>query len=188
MNRPFSRREKALLLILAFLLVVCAYYALVEKPVSDTLRASAQRLDASESALRAAEPRLERLREMRSALDSLDPASRTDVPDYDNAKNVVELLNRAMAMTDTYTLTFQPVVREGSIVRRTIQMDFRCDGYATGKRILKALLDSGFRCQVTDLRCACVTGWDIRREEVSVSATVTFYEFAGADEGAPSNG
>ncbi len=182
MNRPFSAREKALLIILALLLMACVYYILVEKPVSDTLLTASQRQSAAESELAIVSAQLENMHRMQAALDTLDQSAQADVPDYDNAKNVVNLLNKAMAMTDVYTLSFQPVTQEGSIVRRSIQMNFRCGGYRTGKRILQTLLDSDYRCRITAMSVSGDEGRDIRRENVTVNATVTFYEFVGKGE------
>ncbi len=182
MKRQFSNREKALLVILALLLLACVYYILVEKPVSETLLDASQRQNAAESELTVASAQLENMRRMQSALAGLDQTAQADVPDYDNAKNVVNLLNQAMTMTDEYTLSFQPVTQDGAIAQRSIQMNFRCGSYATGKRILKTLLDSDYRCRVTSMSVACAEGRDIRQEEVNVSATVTFYEFLSKEQ------
>lgn len=177
MKRQFSLREKVLLVILALLLLTCVYYVLVAKPVQETLLSASQRQSEADSQMTIASAQLEKMHHMQSALAQLDQSAQADVPDYDNAKNVVELLNRAMTMTDEYTLSFQPVTTEGSIVSRTVQMTFRCGGYATSKSILQTLLDSDYRCRITSMSVSCSQGWDIRQEEVVVNASVTFYEF-----------
>lgn len=182
MKRQFSPREKVLLVILSLLLLVCVYYILVEKPVQDTLLDAAQRLNQAESELTVANAQLENMHRMQSALAELDQSAQADVPDYDNAKNVVNLLNRAMEMTDEYTLTFQPVVKDGAIARRSVQMVFRCGGYQTGKQILQTLLDSNYRCRITAMSVSCDHDEDIRVDEVIVNATVTFYEFLAKEE------
>ncbi len=179
MKRQFSGREKTLLVVLALLLVFCVYYILVEKPVQDTLLDSAQRQSIAESELTVASAKLENMRRMQAALDELDQGTQADVPDYDNAKNVVNLLNSAMALSDEYTLSFRPVSQEGVIVTRSIDMSFRCGGYATGKRILKTLLESPYRCRITSMSVSGSS--DIRQEEVNVKASVTFYEFLPAE-------
>ncbi len=180
MKREFSLREKVLLVILALLLVICIYYILVEKPVQDTLLDASQRQSEAESQLTIASAQLDRMHQMQAALDQLDQSTQADVPDYDNAKNVVELLNRAMAMTDEYNLSFQPVTTDGAIARRTIQMNFRCGSYATGKRVLQTLLNSDYRCRITSM--SVISGRDIRQEEVTVSASITFYEFLSKEQ------
>jgi len=182
MKRQFSPREKVLLVILALLLLFCVYYILVEKPVQDTLLDAAQRQSAAEAELTVASAKLENMHRMQSALDELAQGTQADVPDYDNAKNVVNLLNTAMAMSDEYTLSFQPVSQEGAIATRSIDLQFRCDGYATAKRIMKTLLDSPYRCRITSMSTSCAAGKDIRREEVNVRASVTFYEYLSPDQ------
>ncbi len=182
MKRQFSPREKVLLVILALMLVFCVYYILVEKPVRDTLLDASQRQSSAESELTIASAQLQKMHTMEEALDELDQTAQADVPDFDNAKNVVNLLNEAMAMTDEYTLSFPPVVKSGAIASRTVQMNFRCGSYATGKAVLKTLLDSDYRCRITSRSVTCGVGGDIRREEVTVNASVTFYEFLSAEQ------
>ncbi len=177
MKRQFSLRERVLMVVLALLLLGCVYYILVEKPVQDTLIDASQRQSEAESQLTIASAQLQKMHQMQTALDQLEQSAQADVPDYDNAKNVVELLNRAMALTGEYNLTFQPVATQGAIASRTIQMNFRCDSYAAAKQVLQTLLDSDYRCRVTAMSVSCNQGSDITRGEVAVSASVTFYEF-----------
>ncbi len=182
MKREFSLRERILMLILVVLLLVCVYYIFVEKPVQDTLLDASQRQSEAESQLVIASAQLQKMNQMQSALDQLEQSTQADVPDYDNAKNVVELLNRAMAMTAEYNLTFQPVTTEGAIARRVIALNYRCDGYATAKKILQTLLDSDYRCRITAMSVTGSQDGDIRNEEVTVSASVTFYEFLSKEQ------
>lgn len=177
MKRQFSLRERILMVVLALLLLVCVYYVLVEKPVQDTLLDASQRRSEAESQLTVASAQLKRMNQMQSALDQLDQTAQADVPDYDNAKNVMDLMNGAMAMTEEYNLTFQPVTVEGAIVSRGIQMSFRCDNYDTAKEVMQVLLDSNYRCRVTAMSVTAAEGGNISRQEVTVEASVTFYEF-----------
>lgn len=177
MRRQFSLRERVLMVILALLLVACVYYILVEKPVQDTLLDASQRQSEAESQLTIASAQLEKMHQMQAALEQLEQSAQADVPDYDNAKHVMELLNKAMALTDNYDLSFQAVTTEGAIVRRPIDMSFRCNGYATAKRVLQTLLDSNYRCRITAMSVTGGQNGDIDWEEVTVTASVTFYEF-----------
>lgn len=181
MKRQFSLREQILMVILAILLIACVYYILVEKPVQDTLMDASQRQSEAESQMTIASAQIQKMHQMQTALEQLEQTAQADVPDYDNAKNVVELLNRAMSVTNEYNLTFQPVTTDGSIARRTIQMNFRCDSYATAKQVLQTLLDSNYRCRITSMS---VTGGggDISQQQVTVNASVTFYEFLSKEQ------
>ncbi len=182
MKRQFSLRERILMIILAILLVACVYYILVEKPVQDTLLDASQRQSEAESQMMIASAQLQKMHQMQDALEKLEQSAQADVPDYDNAKNVLELLKRAMAQTNEFKLNFQPVTTEGAIARRTIQMNFRCDSYAAAKQVLQTLLDSNYRCRITSMSVTCGQNGDITQQEVSVQATVTFYEFISKEQ------
>lgn len=182
MKREFSLRERILMLILVLLLLTCVYYIFVERPVQDTLLDAAQRQSEAESQLTIASAQLQKMQQMQQALDQLAQTAQADVPDYDNAKNVVELLNRAMALTAEYNLTFQPVTMDGAIASRSVAMNFRCDGYDSAKAVLETLLDSGYRCRITAMSVTGSQSGDIKSEDVSVSATVIFYEFLAKEQ------
>ena len=177
MRRKFSLREQVLMVVLALLLLTCVYFILVDRPVRDTLLDASMRQDEANSRMTIASAQLNKMRVMKDALSNLEQSTQSDVPDYDNAQRVVELLNSAMSLTDEYNLSFQPVTRDGNIVMRTIQMDFRCGSYETGKLILQTLLDSEYRCRITSMSVDSGNGNDIRNGGVTVKASVTFYEF-----------
>lgn len=182
MKRQFSVREKVLLVILALLLVFCVYYILVDKPVRETLADASARQSAAETELVVANARLEKMHRMQAALEELDHTARADVPDYDNARRVVELMNEAMARTTAYTLSFGGVSRQGAIALRPIDMNFQCESYDAAKQILQTLLDSPYRCRITSMNMSCAAGRDVRLNRVSVRASVTFYEYLEAEE------
>lgn len=181
MKRQFSLRERILMVILAVLLIACVYYILVEKPVQDTLMDASQRQSEAESQMVIASAQLKKMHQMQAALEKLEQSAQADVPDYDNAENVVALLNRAMAQTNGFKLNFQPVTTEGAIARRTIQMSFRCDSYAAAKQVLQTLLDSNYRCRITSMSVTS-GGGDISEQQVTVNASVTFYEFLSKEQ------
>lgn len=182
MKRKFSLREQVLMVILALLLLTCVYFIAVDRPVQNTLLDASQRQSEADSQLTIASAQLKKMRAMQAALAELEQSAKSDVPDYDNAKNVVELLNNAMSLTDEYTLSFQPVTRDGAIAVRTVQMSFRCSSYATAKLIMQTLLDSNYRCRITSMSVTGNNGNDIRNEGVTVKASVTFYEFVSEEQ------
>lgn len=182
MKRQFSFREKVLLVILALLMIFCMYYILVDKPVRETLADASMRQSAAESELTVASVRLEQMHQMQAALLELSETAEADVPDYDNARSVVELLNAAMAQAQAYTLSFEPVTKQGAIATRPIQMDFRCANYEAGKRILQTILDSPYRCRITSMSMMSVSGQDVLQAEVAVKANVVFYEYLSPEQ------
>jgi len=181
MKRQFSLRERVLLVILALLLLFCVYYILVDKPVRETILNATERQSAAQSELTIASAKLEKMHAMQASLDGLDQSAKADVPDYDNSRDVVQLLNQAMAMSSEYSLSFGAVSQQGAIAVRPINMDFRCDGYETGKQILNTLLESPYRCRITSMHMSCDEG-DVREQKVLVRASVTFYEYLAPEQ------
>lgn len=183
MTRKFSLREKILMSILAVLLIVCLYVLLVDQPVRNTVAEAAVRKENAESTMMIETAKLAKMRKMQAALAELSEGTQADVPDYDNAKEVIRLLNRALSQADEYDLSFPPVEMNGQIACRTIDMTFTCNGYDTAKNIMQVLYDSPYRCEITALSFV-----DEDREEdapasietgkLAANATVRFYEFA----------
>lgn len=184
MKRKFSSREKVLMTVLAVLLIVCSYVLLVDQPVRNITAEAAVRKENAESTMMIETAKLAKMRKMQKALDELSDGAEADVPDYDNAKEVIRLLNKALSQAEHYDLNFQPVEFDGQIACRTIDMTFTCYGYDAAKDIVKVLYDSPYRCEITALSIV-----DEDREEsdaaasiwtgkVTANVTVCFYEFA----------
>ncbi len=182
MNRKFTTREKALLLILAVLLLVCGYFVLVFQPVTDAIADATLRQAEAESAILIEETRAIQLRQMQEALDNLERSDHlSQVPDYDNTQNVVRLLNGALSAASSYNLVFTPVAFEGNIARRSIDMTFTSGSYEGAKAIVQTLYDVPYRCEITALSLSCADGnqaEDITRGPVSTRLSITFFEYA----------
>lgn len=182
MKRQFSTREKILLGILAAMLLFCFYYILVEQPVQNTLTDAAERQASAEMELGIQSVRLNKMRRMEQALKDLDHTAQADVPDYDNARQVVVLMNQAMALANEYTLTFQNVTFEGAIASRAVDMNFRCANYAVAKQILSLLQNSPYRCRIQSVSMVCAQGENMQTEAVNVRANVVFYEYLSPEQ------
>lgn len=184
MKRKFSTREKVMLLILAILLLVCLYFFMVAQPVRTAMSDSAIRTENAESEQLIGTAKLARMRKMQKALEELSSDARADVPDYDNARNVVSLLNEALASADTYDLNFRAIEFEGQIACRNIDMNYTCGSYETAKQILSVLDGGPYRCEITSLsmtdkdKLAKGEAASLGSGAVGVKATVCFYEFA----------
>lgn len=183
MKRQFSRREKILLLILAVLLLGVLYYMLVDQPVRDTVADANSRQSAAESELLIDTAKLMQMRQMQSALDELSADSKAIVPDYDNAQQVVNLLNKAMLYADSYDLSFRSIAVDGQIVSRPIDLNFTCADYSAAKAILTVLHDGPYRCDITAFTIAENDSLEaeeyasVAEGSVKCSLTATFYEF-----------
>ena len=177
MRRKFSNREKLLLVVLSAMILFCLYYLLVDQPVRDALISAQERQENAQMELELQSVRLKKHRAMKAALATLDPNAQNEVPDFDNVRNVTQLLNRALAFTDdnSWNLNSRAVTFSGAIACRPFDISFTCDSYATAKHILSILTDSGYRCRILSLS---VSGsGDIRANGVSVGVSLAFYEY-----------
>ncbi len=149
LTHKFSKREKLLLLVFIVLLVGSLYYLLVDQPVRSTITEAQSRQAAAESQLTVVTAKLQKMRQMQEALDKLSSDTDAIVPDYDNARLVVDLLNKAMLNTYSYNMTFRPLVTNERIISRTIDINFECDSYATAKGIIAMLHNGPYRCEIS---------------------------------------
>ncbi len=181
LKRQFSTREKVLLVVLAILLLGCFYYLVVDRPVQDMELSASMRKAEAEATLEIREASLTRMRQMQQAIEERSASDAAEVPDYDNSKNVVRLLNTALAGTRNYSLSFPAVAFDGSIASRTVEMTFTCDNYQAAKSVLTALTEGPYSCRLTSLSMEAAGNaqqGDVKNGEVTVKAAVTFYEFS----------
>lgn len=183
MKRQLSRREKTLLLVFAVLLLFFVYYVAVDQPVRSSIEQSQSRLSAAQSQLSIDTVKLSQMQRMQADLAELSSDSAAVVPDYDNARQVVELLNSAMLYADSYDMSFRAVVINDPIILRPIDISFVCTDYSTAERILNVLYAGPYRCELSQ---ALISENDplgaeapasVAYGSVKVSFTVTFFEF-----------
>ena len=98
MNRSFTTREKALMLILAVLLLGCCYYLLVLKPSLDSIAASEAKLSELDSEItiqQAVSAKKTQLEQQIAEAEASGTPQKT-LPAYDNTKNEINELNRCV--------------------------------------------------------------------------------------------
>ena len=202
LSRDFTRSEKALLLILALILVGMAYYFVVDRPVRSSLESAKAEKQALTTELTALQGRLARMEKMQAELEALqaNPAI-SQMGSYNNSKAELDFLNELLDETNEYTVTFTGVTRDGDQVRRNFNLKFTVTDYATAERLLKKIYSCDLRCLLNDIgytrtRTYYNTTDRLRYardyyERVNVTATATFYETmvgGTADAGLPSSG
>ncbi len=180
LKRSFSNREKALLLILALLVIAIGYYLAVWQPVNARVSAAALREADAKNAYTIEEVKLAQLRQMQAELASLnafeEDQNAAAIPPYDNAKRVMQLLNGILTAAQSYEISFANVETEGNLALRTLQMRFVCQSYDNAKTILRALYAGPYRCRIGTMTFRGQDG-DIQTSSVSVETQITFYEF-----------
>ena len=195
LSRDFTRGEKALLLLLALVLVGMAYYFVVDRPVRSSLESAKAEKEALVTELTALQGRLARMEKMQAELEALQAnPEMSHMGSYNNSKAELDFLNELLDETDEYTVSFTGVTRDGDQVRRNFN-------YATAERLLKKIYSCDLRCLLNDIsytrtRTYYNTTDRLRYardyyERVNVTATATFYETmvgGTADAGLPASG
>lgn len=177
-TKKISGREKIMLVFLVILLVGVVYYMGFYQPTTTEIALIQQQTVDADSQIAAASSKVASIKSMQAELDEIfaRPENEiTEIAPYDNAKAVMAQLNGILALSNQYSLSFQdPTVQSDGTVRRVISMSFSCSNYDTARTILESLSNSQWRCLVNNISISAST--DFTQEEVSVSATITFFE------------
>jgi hypothetical protein len=189
MTRQLTKREKAMIVVLALMLVFLVYNQLVLKPTTAEMSTIEKNMMDTESSMLVETVKNTRLVYMKNQLAALGKTPNTTIttmPIYDNSQNViVELAGILTAATD-YQLSFPQTKEEGNLVRRTININFTCTGYEKAGLIMKQLASSRYRCRIIDFSIVAkadktasttiVQAADITKNPLQVSLIVIFYE------------
>ena len=119
MNRSFTTREKALMLILAVLLLGCCYYLLVLKPSLDSIAASEAKLSELDSEItiqQAVSAKKTQLEQQIAEAEASGTPQKT-LPAYDNTKNEINELNAILADATSYNINFSEADLTDTVVR-----------------------------------------------------------------------
>lgn len=185
MRRVFTKRELVLIMILAVLFLVSVYYLLVWQPTLQAVEDAELRFDTAEDQIVVENIKAASLRDMQAKLKALNEGGgRKEVAQYDNVHNVVKLLNEVLSKASGYQISFNPVEIEGQIVSRIVNLYYTCDDYQSAQEILTSLKDSPYRCELAAVSVHAETkeAGDVFSDEVSVRATIVFFEFTEQEE------
>lgn len=182
MNRSFTTREKALMLILAVLLLGCCYYLLVLKPSLDSIAASEAKLSELDSEItiqQAVSAKKTQLEQQIAEAEASGTPQKT-LPAYDNTKNEINELNAILADAASYNINFSEADLTDAVVRRVVDISFTCDSYHAAHRVLVSLVNCKYSCLVTDIAITgSGPGQSSSSGKVSASASITFFEKLG---------
>lgn len=177
LTRRFSNREKALILVLAVILVIGLYVLLVHYPVTDRIQQAEYDAAEVEDEIAVAQARLAVYNGMKAELDeifAMPPEDVTVLPAFDNVQNLMNMFNDIFAGTDP-SLSFSNVQEQGKVAVRPVQFSFTATSYAHARQVLTALTGTGCRCLLDGLTFAPVDG-DVESGALRVSGNITFYE------------
>ena len=202
LSRDFTRGEKALLLLLALILLGLAYYLVVDRPVRSALESARAEKEAIMTELTTLQGRIARMEKMEQELKAIQAnPTVSQMGSYNNSKAELDFLNDLLDETDEYNVAFTGVTRDGDQVRRNFNLNFAVQDFTTAERMLKKIYGCNMRCLINDINYSKTRTYynsaDRLRyardyyERVNVSATATFYETmvgGTADAGLPASG
>ncbi len=153
MGYTFSRREKALLVVLALLAVAGIWYQFVFVGTQDTIsRLNAQIADVQDQKATDA-ARVMQTKRMSEEIERCKAAgiAPAEIPAYDNVQALMARLNGTLAPTTGYNLKFEDVAAgSAGIVTRGVELSYGCGSYQEARVILNSLTRGGFPCSIDD--------------------------------------
>ena len=173
MSRNFTTTEKALLIVLALILVGLIYYQFVDRTVRASIEASEAEYRDVHVELDAIQQRIAYLQGIQNSLDALKEGGNLSwMGSYNNSKQEVAFLNDILADTLEYSITFADVTRAGNQIRRSFTLQYRTQGYEAAQNIMSRLLAGQNRCLVGNVYCT------INKNDgtVVMNQSATFYE------------
>lgn len=191
----FSKREKALLVVLAVILLAIVYYRFVFVAVNDQVDSLEGQIAQTEDQITVDTAKSLELKSMQAAIEDYEAAGRsqTTMPAYDNITPLMATLNGTLSVTNNFSLAFDELDgSETGLVKRGVTLDFTCADYATARGVIDALAQGRYPCSIesvsiTDnVATSAATGYGIaasgsvdgeaRADAYAVTAHLTFYE------------
>lgn len=178
MDRAFTTREKILMLVLAVVLLACAYYLLVFAPSQSAIESSKTQVSQLESELTINQAMALKTDSMRDELEEKRAAGMRakKTLNYDSTPAIMKELNGILAGTKTYSLSFagpEPS-EDGATVRQSASVSFTAASYGAAKSVVKQLVNSKYTSMVTDFSImAADNGGD-----ANAAVTIVYYENA----------
>ena len=182
-SRPFTKREKAYLMILAVLLLVAAYIYLVYLPVGQRTETASRSIARTNIALEQEQLLGQQRIRMSDALEKLKAEAGDEVvaiPAFDNAQALVAELDEILSLAASYDVVFQPVTVEAGLVRRHLQINFNCADYDRASAVLEGLNQSAYRNEISAVSLTPAEnrrGGDIMLGSLHVSVSLTYFEY-----------
>lgn len=173
MNRIISIRELALL---GLLIILAAYYFVVQGPVaSETLNLANQRADL-QSEIDIASAKAMQVNKMQSELDIIyekaggDPQS---LATYSNNKVLLQELNVYMDMADEFDISFGDETITDSVMRREITINYKTQSKEAAEYIAQLIEDSRNTYLITGFNTSC----DEQNTQWSSTLSLVNYEY-----------
>lgn len=183
MNRPFTTREKVMLVILCLLVIGIGYYKLILEPINTGVE-EYQMMEAEEQDVIVQNMALvQKKKVMEQELEELFAQGEpTPIPSYDNFGKLIVELHSILDSTTDYSLSFAGTadMTGGYLKRRPVQLSFNTGSYGEARSIIDRLHGSTNINQISDLNITINKPKDDADEgSVSVSMVITYFELIG---------
>lgn len=155
MNRNISIRELALL---GVLIILAAYYFVVQGPVAKDTEELTQNRTTLQSQIDEGNIKLAAMQEMQSELDEIyDEADGNPqaLADYSNNKVLLNELNTILNMADKFDVSFGAVSFNDNIMRREISISFETQSKDAAEFIAEAIESSPNAYLITGFSSSC---------------------------------
>lgn len=174
LNRAFTRKEKALLFLLAIILAGLLYYGTVYRAL-DNARTS-YNLENLQNEYQLYLMKSTQIKKMNEAIRKGREESESTVESYNNLKNEIVELNDIFAEASYFNFSFEQATAVDDAVRRTVTASFNANSYADARRMLERLYHCKYRCLIRDIAIDGEEEQDLAAGAVKCTFTVTFYE------------
>ena len=176
LSRDFTRGEKVLLLLLALILIVLAYFQFVFKPVRDGIAKANSESENLRTELTVVKAKVATLEKMQAEIDDIMADENVSLmPSYNNKKAVNTLLSDVLGSM-TYSATLSNMTRNGNLIRRNVQLQFNAPSYAAMERVFTRLSSNPYRCLIDNVTCSSYIDRYTDEIAYTVNMTATFFE------------
>ena len=190
LNRAFTNREIAVILLLTLILLVLIFYRFIYAPMKEQLEYYEAETAELDTQIQMEQARSEKIRQMREQIETGLKEYPGEVKTYDNVKAEIEALNGILNAAKSFEVSFQQPTASGNAVRRRVDITFLAESYASARSIIRQLHDCEYRDMITTLsmnpdsrRFVSENGiyyytslTDLQNGDVTVKLSLTFYE------------
>ena len=178
MNYSFSSREKVLLIFLAIILVLVAWFVLVYQRTTNQIIDLDRQIAETQSQVAVTSTKVKQLENMEKTVEERKASGNftAEIPMYDNMTALMAELDRTMQAANSYTVSFNELDRESAsgYVLRGVQITFDCNSYDDAKSLVNALAKGKYPCSVNSID---LTSRNSRTDSgVTASVHVVYFE------------
>lgn len=186
MNRPFTTREKVMLVILSLMIIGICYYKFLLEPINDQIEQYNQMAAGEQDIITQNMALIQKKKEMEQELEAIfaenpDP---DPIPNYDNSGVLMVEIHSILDGTVDYTLSFSDtsLLSGGYLLRRPLELEFSVTTYSQARAIINRLHDSKNINQISDLSITRVNRETKQTDEdidtIRVKMVITYFELA----------